>query len=217
MTPGAGGAAANDTGGTQGDTGGTQGDTGGTQGDTGGTQGDTGGTQGDTGGSAGSVTCEKVDCPNIPTSCKKLVQAPGACCPTCLDTGCEPCATVDCDDGYHAETLAGACCPTCVADPPDACEVGQKTYDDVRQQMLEKYGSSGCQNSSDCALVLEDTKCSYVCNVPLPSSTVRNFLDNVQSLASPGCQTCDAPEQYTCMKKLPACVNAKCTAVDIGG
>jgi hypothetical protein len=163
------------------------------------------------GGSSAKLDCAKTTCPAIPKSCKKLVQDPNACCPTCLDTGCGACHALICEAGTHAEVVVGDCCPTCVNDPPDPCLVDQKNYADSRASMLEKYGSIGCSNSSDCTLVLEDTACAYVCNVALPTQTARTFTSNS---STPWCSTCAAPPRVTCPNQVPACLNGKCVAVD---
>jgi hypothetical protein len=109
--------------------------------------------------------------------------------------------------------LVGDCCPTCVADPPDRCVQGQKSYAELRGQLLEKYGSSGCKNSSDCALVLEDSACGYVCNTALPAILVDSFVANLQSAGEGDCATCPAPSRNECVPLFPACVNGKCVGV----
>jgi hypothetical protein len=163
------------------------------------------------GGSAAAPDCKGVVCAPIPNSCKKLVQDPNSCCPTCTDTGCDPCPAIDCAEGSHAETVPGDCCPSCVMNPPDVCARGQAAYSDLRAQLLDKYGSSGCSNSADCTLVREDNACSFVCFVALPSSTADNFMTNLDSSAS-GCSTCEAPAHPTCAGEVAACVNGKCTS-----
>jgi len=65
-----------------------------------------------------------------------------------------------------------------VSDPPDPCIKGQQDYSALRTQMLDKYGSVGCMNSSDCTLVLESNACAAVCNVPIPSSMVDTLQPN---------------------------------------
>jgi hypothetical protein len=169
-----------------------------------------------TGGSTSMPACDNVMCPAIPASCKKIVQNPSECCPTCPDTGCDPCADVACDAGMHSETVAGDCCPSCVLDPPDPCDDGQTTYEGLRVQLLEKYSASGCRNSDDCTLVVEDNACAFTCNVPLPGATTTNFIANLSNQAASGCTTCPPPEKFTCMVQAPACVNGKCIAVEIG-
>jgi len=173
----------------------------------------------DKGGDAGSSgsapvsACGKVTCPAIPTSCKRIVQEPDACCPTCLDTGCDPCPALDCAEGTHSETVPGDCCPSCVADPPDACTTGQMEYADLRAALLDKYGSSGCANSSDCTLVSEHNACNVACNVALPAVTAVNFTSNLDARAT-DCATCPPPAELDCEAQLAACVNGHCVAVD---
>ncbi len=173
----------------------------------------------DKGGDAGSSgsrpvsACGNVTCPAIPTSCKRIVQEPDACCPTCLDTGCDVCPAVDCAEGTHSETVPGDCCPSCVADPPDACATGQTTYADVRAALLEKYGSSGCSNSSDCTLVSEYNACNVACAVALPVPTAVNFTSNLDALGK-DCATCPAPAEIDCEAQVAACVNGRCVALD---
>jgi hypothetical protein len=156
--------------------------------------------------------CAKVTCPAIPNSCRKFAQDPNDCCPTCLDTGCEACPAIKCREGTHPETVPGDCCPSCVTDPPDACAEGRKTYAELRQELLDKYRASGCQNSADCALVLEDDACAYGCNVALPSSTSGYLVPNLNEAAS-RCSSCEPPARQTCENQLPSCVNGQCVGV----
>ena len=166
-----------------------------------------------TGGAGGGLSCTTVVCPSIPSSCKKIVQDPNACCPTCTDTGCEPCPDLTCASGTHPETAVGACCPTCVADPPDACTQGQQSYASMRTTLLTKYSSAGCKNSSDCVLVSENNLCVWNCNIPLPSSVSSSFVSNSSSSAQSDCATCPRPTAPSCEQMIPACVNGKCVAV----
>lgn len=172
-----------------------------------------GGSSAGSSGSMPALPCSKVTCPSIPTSCKRIVQATDACCPTCLDTGCEVCPALDCAEGTHSESAPGDCCPSCVADPPDACATGQQVYAGLRATLLDKYGSSGCSNSTDCTLVSENNACSIACNVVLPLSTAHNFVDNLDSLAM-GCATCPPPGEVDCKAQAAACVNGRCVGVD---
>lgn len=165
------------------------------------------------GGSAPTLDCAKVTCPAIPNSCKQIVQDPNECCPTCTDSGCGECPLIKCAAGTHSETAPGDCCPSCIADPPDPCLQGQKSYAELRAQMLEKYGSTGCKNSSDCTLVLEDTACGFVCNTPLPSTLATSFVSNLENLAGNYCGACSAPTRAECVPLFPACVNGKCVGV----
>jgi hypothetical protein len=177
------------------------------------TTGGAGGSAGSSVANGGALPCSKVTCPSIPTSCKRIVQAADACCPTCLDTGCDVCAALDCAEGTHSETVPGDCCPSCVADPPDACATGQQVYADVRAMLLDKYGSSGCSNSTDCTLVSENNACSVACSVVLPLSTAHNFVANLESLAA-GCATCPPAGEVDCKAQAAACVNGRCVGVD---
>ena len=165
------------------------------------------------GGSGGAVSCTGVVCATIPSTCKKLVQAPGACCPTCTDTGCDSCVALTCPSGMIPEILAGDCCPSCVTDPASLCTSGLKSYASLRQQVFDKYASLGCKNSSDCTLVLESNSCAYVCNVPLPIEMASAFAPNLSSSASTYCANCSPPAAVVCDSMAPACLNGKCVAV----
>ena len=176
----------------------------------------TGGTS--TGGSDNAGTggtsddCKGVVCAPIPSSCKQVVQEPGACCPTCPDTGCTPCPDLVCDAGSHAETQAGDCCPTCQPNPPDACMQGQAAYQELRAALLSKYGSTGCQNSVDCTLAVEDNACASTCGVVLPASTVASFENNMTNAAN-ACSACSPTPPPQCPAQVPTCVNGQCQAV----
>ncbi|HSU40265.1 MAG TPA: hypothetical protein VLJ38_11875 [Polyangiaceae bacterium] len=168
-----------------------------------------GGSSAGSSGSMPALPCSNVTCPSIPTSCKRIVQAADACCPTCLDTGCDVCPALDCAEGTHTETVPGDCCPSCVADPPDACATGQQVYADVRAMLLDKYGSSGCSNSTDCTFVSESNACSVTCGVALPLSTAQDFTQTLGSLLT-GCATCPAPSELVCKGYVAGCLNGLC-------
>ena len=164
-------------------------------------------------GGSGTVSCAAVICPAIPTTCRQIVQDPGACCPTCLDSGCPTCAAIACPTGSHAEVVAGDCCASCVADPPDACVVGQQSYASMRASMLEKYGSLGCSNSTDCVIIPENNACALTCGIVTPSRMSTSFQDSLDTNAKSYCSMCKPPLAVPCVSMLPACVNGKCIAV----
>ena len=180
------------------------------------TAGSTYGASGDTsggvpsGGSTTALSCGKVSCPSLPISCKKIVQDPSACCPICTDTGCDACDAITCDAGTHSETLVGACCATCVIDPPDPCTTSRTNYASSRTSMIEKYGSNGCINSSECTIVPENNLCAVSCGVALPSATANYLVSNLMSVAQSLCSTCLQPPQVDCAQLVAACVNGKC-------
>jgi len=165
-----------------------------------------------TGGSS-DTHCKGVICEALPNTCKKIVQKPDDCCPTCPDTGCDKCPDLECGDGTHPETAAGDCCPSCVEDPPDACAQGLATYAQIRDQLIDKYGSSGCNNSSECGLVQTDNACEFACAVALPSSTLQSYASNMENAAL-GCSSCPPAEvpPMLCDPVIAACVNGHCTA-----
>jgi hypothetical protein len=160
-------------------------------------------------GTGGTSTCNGVVCEPIPNTCKQIVQEPGACCPVCLDTGCDACPDLACDTGTHAEMTAGECCPTCQPDPPDPCTQGRADYVNLRSALIAKYGSGGCMNSADCAIAAERNACMSTCGVPLPLSMVNNFEQNTMNAAS-HCSTCPPLPALDCSLELPACVNGQC-------
>jgi len=166
------------------------------------------------GGSGGARSCNGIACGSLPASCKKVIQEVGACCPTCVDTGCSPCPDVACASGTHKESLPTDCCASCVPDTPDPCLKGQQDYVALRTQMLDKYGSVGCQNSSDCTLVLESNACAAVCNVPVPNSMVETLQSNLRSSAATYCGGCPTPAPVLCERMVPACVNGRCAAAN---
>lgn len=192
---------------------GTAGDTAaGTGGDvnTGGSNlGGTGGTEAGSG-TGGAPNCKGVVCAPIPKTCKMIAQEPGACCPTCPDTGCDPCPDLACAVGTHPDMAAGDCCPTCQPDPVDACLQGRADYTSLRATLLDKYGSSACLNSADCAVASEYNACNASCGVVLPASNVQNFENNTMNAAKQ-CASCPPPPAIDCTLVVPACVNGRCT------
>jgi hypothetical protein len=167
-----------------------------------------------TGGNTAAVDCNKVLCGALPTTCKSIVQKPDACCPVCLDSGCDPCVDITCPSGTHVETPVGACCPECVVDKPSACEQGRIDYASFRTSLIEKYGYSGCKNSSECIIVRENNQCVAGCGIPLPTAMSASAQSNLDSMASSYCSTCSPPDPVLCEVMAPACVNGKCVAVN---
>jgi hypothetical protein len=94
---------------------------------------------------------------------------------------------------------------------PDPCVQAQTNYAQLRAEMLTKYGSLGCKNSTDCTLVLEDNPCAYTCNIALPSETANSFVSNLKYSAA-SCSSCAAPVQVTCESQVPACLDGTCVA-----
>ncbi len=210
---------------TTGTTGGMTGTTGGTGGggstpttSTGGVAGSSRTTNGSaaaaTGGTDGVLSCAGVNCPALPASCKDIVQDPHACCPTCTNTGCDPCADITCASGTHLETPVGACCPQCVVDPVDPCTQGQRNYAALRATLLDKYATVGCNNSSDCVIAPENNLCVANCGNPLPSTMAANLEANLTTEANSDCATCATPIPPPCVSVVPACVNRKCVAAN---
>jgi hypothetical protein len=105
-------------------------------------------------------------------------------------------------------------CPSCVPDPPDPCLKSQPDYSALRAQMLDKYGSVGCKNSSDCTLVLEDNACAAVCNVPVPNSMIDTLHSNLCSSAATYCGGCPKPASVLCAQMVPACMDGRCVAAN---
>jgi hypothetical protein len=173
----------------------------------------TGGTGGssDGAGTGGAPSCTGVVCAPIPKTCKMIEQEPGACCPTCPDTGCDVCPDLVCAAGTHAETVPGDCCPTCRPDADvDACMMGQAAYEDERANLIEKYGSAGCLNSADCGIATEQNACASTCGVALPMNTIKNFESNTLK-AGAACSTCPSLDPPPCAVYITACVNGECT------
>ena len=155
-----------------------------------------------------------MNCLALPASCKDIVQDPNACCPTCTDTGCDPCADITCASGTHLETPVGACCPQCVVDPLDACTQGRQDYAAMRTTLLDKYATLGCNNSSDCVIVPEDNRCVASCGNLLPSTMGASLEANLTAEANNNCATCSTPVPPSCVVVVPACVNRKCVAAN---
>jgi len=167
------------------------------------------------GGAPAAPHCNNVECPSIPASCKHLVQGENDCCPTCTDTGCDVCSPTDCLPGTHIQTVKGACCPTCVANPPEACTVGQMQYPLLRDLLLRSSVAVTCKNSSDCVLVTEDNACAYTCNVPVSTIYAPSFVSDLEKNAPELCSTCDPPPHATCSNQAAACLNGMCVAADL--
>ncbi len=99
-------------------------------------------------------------------------------------------------------------------DPLDSCKKGQKGYEDLRKQILDKYSTDKCQNSQDCSLVLESNACTTVCNVPVPKSYANSYSDNLTSFAKSNCAACPTQPTVMCERMVASCLNNKCVAVN---
>lgn len=165
-----------------------------------------------TGATTTSVSCAKVTCPALPNACTRLVQASDQCCPTCVESACQPCAPLDCVAGTHLETVVGDCCPSCVADPPNQCEKDRASYASAREALLSKYGSVGCSSSPDCTIVAENNGCTWSCGIPIAKSMQANLENNLVITAL--CSSCPPPPPLACERMVPACLNGTCVAAD---
>jgi hypothetical protein len=166
------------------------------------------------GGSTGGLDCSHVTCPALPATCTQIGQPAGSCCAECLANPCTTCSSIACAAGTHLEILAGECCPQCVVDAPTACETAQTNYAAIRAQMIEKYSSVTCSNSSECVIVAESNACAWTCGYPIATSMADSLKSNLDSIATQSCATCPAPTPVLCELMVPACFNGKCVAAD---
>jgi len=160
--------------------------------------------------------CSGVTCPALPTTCTQIAQPSNECCAICLNNPCPPCGAIACSAGSHSETMPGECCPQCVINPPSQCDEGRSEYSTLRSQMIEKYSSIGCSNSSECTIVPENNACAWTCGAPLSMRMADTLKSNLDSTAAQFCPTCAAPPAVTCERTVPACVNGKCVTANPG-
>jgi hypothetical protein len=91
--------------------------------------------------------------------------------------------------------INGQCCPICVQ---DTCESQRSSYLQVRQQLIEKYSTLGCDIDSDCVLYFEKNQCFIGCGIAIPSDALGNLDGNLQSFAQTTCSP-------NCPLEVPPC------------
>jgi len=150
----------------------------------------------------GGCACPIIDCaPGY-----QLVLNANGCCYHC-ESRCAQvaCPEIACGSGSHLEQLPGQCCPTCVQ---DSCASQRASYQDYRQQLIDKYSSLQCMTDGDCTVYYEKNQCGVGCGIALPSVAINDLDGNLQNYArqycSPNCMTpippCGPPQAPTCWK-----------------
>jgi hypothetical protein len=142
---------------------------------------------------------------------------PAACCPVCKPIVCNgACAIPRCDPGSFLAKAPGQCCATCMPGVDPACTKGQADFASFRQSLLEKYNEPGCNEDSDCTLIVEVNRCDpNVCPTVVSSVEAMNAVANLTSTAEMDCATCpDAPvgPLPQCPALVALCSNGKCIA-----
>jgi hypothetical protein len=118
------------------------------------------------------------------------------------------CPGIACASGSHLEQAPGQCCPNCV---PDSCAVQQKSYQDFRQQLVDKYSSLGCMTNSDCTVYYEKNQCAVGCGIAMPSAALANLDGNLQSYAQNNCSpNCVIPTPPCDGNPTPICLHGLC-------
>ena len=170
--------------------------------------------------SGGSGGCLDVGCVAIGCGPGFIsVLQPGACCPSCVPDGSGggcgdvACPAIACASGYTLQQNAGSCCPTCV--PSNDCELGQQSYNTLRQQLLAQPGAVACKVNNDCTLLDGNAYCGDVCSgTPVNAAAAQSINNELQAYATNNCSTCTPVYPPCALPSQPACIEGQCI---IGG
>ena len=94
--------------------------------------------------------------------------------------------------------------------------MGIAAYTSVRASLLEKYSEPGCNEDSDCSLIVESNRCDLpVCGDVVSSVEAMNAEVNLTMAAEMDCATC--PDGIggplpQCPAMVALCSNGKCIA-----
>lgn len=111
--------------------------------------------------------------------------------------GCT-CPPIACAPGYIAVPDPTGCCFHCQQDV-EGCEQAHVEYKRLRQDLLEKYRSSGCMTDADCAVYYEKNACeANGCPVILPGNTIMSFASNLENFAQTSCTGCFTEPLHPC-------------------
>ena len=156
----------------------------------------------------GGPLCTDIPCLNIACGPNQVrVPTPDGCCEYCLNT-CPPCSSVACGSGSHLEIPPGACCATCVQ---DSCADQLEGYQQLRSQLLDKYGSLGCMVNADCTTWYEKNNCKVGCGMAMPVAGIGNLESNLQSYAQQNCSpSCMVGTPGCAPSASPVCVKGQC-------
>ncbi len=129
--------------------------------------------------------------------------APGECCSSecrldCTDVGCSD-IDLDCREGFHVGTLPDECCPRCLPDVPVSCVMATVQYGLLRNDLLAKYQSQGCDGTiAGCSLFQELNRCAVRCGTPIPRQARDLIEEELHNFAYDYCTDCPQPEQPNC-------------------
>jgi hypothetical protein len=108
------------------------------------------------------------------------------------------CDPVVCAPGYMTVPDPGGCCFHCELDVK-RCDQAHADYRRLRQDMLEKYRSSGCTSDSDCTVYYEKNACDVNgCPLIVPLNTIMSFASNLDSYAQMSCTGCPTEPLHPC-------------------
>lgn len=165
------------------------------------------------GGAGGSQACGPCPAPLCKQGYMSVVDPAVSCCPVCrpIDCGAVRCAEPKCPAGSHLETPPGTCCPMCVAGSSEACNEGQRSYQVLRAQLIQKYNSSPCKLDSDCTLVGENNACASTCGTAIFAGLASDYASNLKNAAA-DCASCSPPPIPPCAALVALCSNGQCVA-----
>jgi hypothetical protein len=104
--------------------------------------------------------------------------------------------------------IAGQCCPICIQ---DNCATQRATYFQLRQELVDKYSTLGCNIDADCTIYYEKNQCFVGCGIAVPNSALNNLDSNLQSFAQSTCSPTCPMEVPPCEpRERPRCIEQRC-------
>ena len=152
----------------------------------------------------GACTCSAIGCPLN----SRPVPNPDGCCFHC-ESDCPPaCPGVACGSGSVLRMLPGDCCPRCIE---DVCVTQHDVYHAIQSELVNKYGSISCTDSSECTTYFENNACSSGCGIPIAISIVASLDSNLQNAAASICTPdCKLPVPPCGPTPAPSCIDNRC-------
>ena len=118
------------------------------------------------------------------------------------------CIDLDCAPPFRSVSDSG-CCSHCELDLMACATIG-RDYEIYRDQVLQKYQTSGCLSDSDCTLLFDGSCRTVSCGVPLLSSQLDAVTQMLESYAQANCSDACPPPPPCGFMRVPRCVMNRC-------
>jgi hypothetical protein len=121
------------------------------------------------------------------------------------------CPGLTCASGYMSQLLPDDCCPSCGPIPAVDCATGMMSYQQERDQLVDKY-QDGCRTAADCVAVTLVNQCESGCySVAIWSGALDDLNQNLGGAAKMDCVNCMQGPLPPCVPpQSPICVQGEC-------